>query len=263
MVWYDRAMNPHHEQTGVQDAHTPVAARMASADAESSIHPRGVDPTATTAGATEPDSVDPRTNRSRSSWLWLLAILIGGIALRVWVVSYGRIGHLPDVNTFLRWVRGLADLGLGDFYAAGSFCDYPPLAMLILLSVGWVAAAFDGVLANDALLCVLIKIPACLADVCIALVLFIEGKRMFGSARALGAAALYFLSPLPLYNSAYWGQVDSIHSLLILLALVSADRRFLAPAVVPTRDMDGPCRNVRRRGSVGLLRFGGGACGHG
>ena len=61
-----------------------------------------------------------------------------------------------------------------------------------------------------------------------------EARRLLGSRAGLGAAALYFLNPVALYNSAYWGQVDAIYTFFALLAVVLMARRhwYLAGAAV-------------------------------
>ncbi len=167
----------------------------------------------------------PATQRRFATFLGLSAILIVGSGLRAWMLLYPELCHESDVQWFVDWTRSLFAHGLKGFYERTRFCDYPPLGLLIFYAVGHLAALFDATLSNEDLLRSLLKVPACLADIGIALMLFLEGRRLLGSRLALGASALYFLNPLVFYNSAYWGQIDSIHTALVMLALVLVSRR--------------------------------------
>lgn len=156
-------------------------------------------------------------------WIGLALVLIAGAAARV-VLSM-RDGHLVDVDWFLGWMRSLTEHGLGGFHAAEPGCNYPPLHLLTLRGLGELLSAYDPGLANAAWLRAWLRAPACLADVFITLLLYVEVRRLMGTRTAVLAGALYFLNPVSLYNSAYWGQVDSIHSAFVLLALVGLNRR--------------------------------------
>jgi NPCBM/NEW2 domain/Glycosyltransferase family 87 len=168
---------------------------------------------------------DAQRTRRSSAIVGLLAVLVLGTAVRATIVSRGRIGYLFDIDLFAEWTRSLHEHGLSGFYQATSFSDYPPLFTLTMWLIGHAATAFDGGLTDGHLLHVLLKIPACIGDLVIALTLFVEGRRIFGDGRAVGAAALYYLNPLSFYDSAYWGQVDSIHTAMVLLSVVFIARR--------------------------------------
>jgi Gpi18-like mannosyltransferase len=155
----------------------------------------------------------------------LIVFLLFGLSVRTAVVLTPGAGHDADQQLFVIWARNLQTHGFGDFYSMTSFCNYPPLMLLILWFLGHAAALFDGVLANDALMRMLVKVPANVADVAIAVVLYRHGRRLFSPSAALAAAAIYFFNPVSIYVSAYWGQVDSIHSLLLLLSLVVLQHR--------------------------------------
>ncbi len=72
----------------------------------------------------------------------------------------------------------------------------------------------------------LIKIPPILADIGIGLTLYLLVKRWRGIRRAavrlaLIAAAIYVFNPVSIYDSAIWGQTDSVGT-LVLLVMVAA-----------------------------------------
>ncbi len=153
-----------------------------------------------------------------------LLVLASGIGIRVALAIRANLGHLPDTDFFVGWTRSMFAHGLGGFYEATAFCDYPPLAMLTIWAVGQLAALVGPLPASDHLLQALLKAPACLADLVIAITLLVEGRRLVGGKRAVAASALYFLNPVVIYNSAYWGQVDAVHTSLVLLSVVFVGR---------------------------------------
>lgn len=79
-------------------------------------------------------------------------------------------------------------------------------------------------------LAVWVKLPALLFDLMGAATLFLLLRSRLGQAGGLGVAAVYVFLPPVIYNSAYWGQVDALHSLLMLWCLASLVKRhvFLA-----------------------------------
>src|SRR6185312_1373109 len=98
--------------------------------------------------------------------------------------------------------------------------DYPPGYFYILAAVGhlWesVFRSFDSQLA---ILRALVKMPAILADLGVGALLYAIARRYASVGIAIGAAALYLFNPAVIYNSALWGQVDSISGGLALLAI--------------------------------------------
>jgi Gpi18-like mannosyltransferase len=156
----------------------------------------------------------------------LALVLLIGLGVRLPMVCQDGLGHEPDMKLFRDWTRSVTEHGLTGFYEHTRWCNYPPTFVLSWWGLGSAleAVADDGVV-SEHLLHAALKVPASLCDLLIAVVLFIEGRRLLGPRRAVGAAALYFLNPVVIYNSAYWGQVDSVHTLLVLLAVWSCVRK--------------------------------------
>ncbi|MCC7291172.1 MAG: NPCBM/NEW2 domain-containing protein [Phycisphaerales bacterium] len=158
-----------------------------------------------------------------SAW-WLVLILLIGLIFRA-ALSL-QAGHTDDLVLFEAWLRDLSRHGLGEFFNHSN-ANYPPLHLLTLWAQGRLLDAAGVDLLSDASSPVIrfwLRAPACLADVLIALLLYRECGRRMGSRAALAAAAIYFLNPAALYISAYWGQVDSIHTLFILASLTALNR---------------------------------------
>ncbi len=126
----------------------------------------------------------------------------------------------------------MAEHSPGGFYpalaASKSFVDYPPGYLLVLWPIGVIAQAFGG---GDpcSLATALIKIPPMLVDLVVGYVLYRlvlgwtwPGRR--AEALALAAAALYVFNPVTMYDSALWGQTDSVGALVILLGVAALVR---------------------------------------
>ncbi|HTA38451.1 MAG TPA: phospholipid carrier-dependent glycosyltransferase, partial [Candidatus Acidoferrales bacterium] len=91
----------------------------------------------------------------------------------------------------------------------------------ILGIFGWIWEAFFKT--SDAghfvVLKTLVKLPAILADLGVGVLLYAMARRFASATIALGTAALYLLNPAIIYNSAIFGQVDSISAGFALLAV--------------------------------------------
>jgi dolichyl-phosphate-mannose-protein mannosyltransferase len=160
---------------------------------------------------------------------WLVAVLLAGAALRVvlaFVVFPGQ-GFAGDLRLFAQWAVKLQAQGPGSFYEGDASVNYPPAYMFVLWAVGVAAkglSAVSGMTLDDAALD-LAKLPAILADLGIAVLLWHAGRRWFGERAGLVAAGLYLAVPVTWYDCAIWGQVDAVAALPVLACLVLLDRR--------------------------------------
>lgn len=156
---------------------------------------------------------------------WFVLLLLVGLAARAGLSL--RPGLTDDTELFEAWLRGAGQHGLSGFYDQVDGANYPPLHILTLRAQAWLLeqAGVDLVLPESSrVIRVFLRAPACAADVLIALVLYGMCARRWGRRAGLGGAALYFLNPVSLYVSAYWGQVDSIHTFFVLAGLASLNR---------------------------------------
>src|SRR5438105_5376528 len=85
--------------------------------------------------------------------------------------------------------------------------------------------------ASAAALPLLLKMPAILADLGIAFILYWAARRWLGERAGLIAAALYLFIPVTWYDSALWGQVDAVGALLLIASLVLLIERRSEPAI--------------------------------
>lgn len=162
-------------------------------------------------------------SRNRHVLAWLAVLLLGTI-VRVALILTPQTGHDADQQLFVLWTRNLTAFNLSSFYANTSFCNYPPLMLLILWAIGESLTTFTNLLSSDVAMRMVIKTPAALADLILAICLFYHVRRTASPSMGVAAAALYYLNPATIYVSAYWGQVDSIHTLFLVAALMTIDR---------------------------------------
>jgi hypothetical protein len=155
---------------------------------------------------------------------WFALILVAGLALRLVLayVVFPSQGFASDLEQFRSWSLDLARTGPGSFYQT-SGANYPPGYMYVLWLLGELGGQIGstlGVTASQATLA-LLKLPAIAADGAIAFLLYRAGTAWFGGRAGLVAAGLYLFVPVTWYDSALWGQVDAVGSLLMLAALLA------------------------------------------
>lgn len=173
----------------------------------------------------------------RDPWLWLL--LAAAAAVRLLLLP------LPDpfdadLSTFwLPWMAYGAEHGLAQLYQHGQpLVNYPPLYLALLVGLGKLYGLLVPGFEYTPLQSVLIKLPAVVADLAITALIYAAALRMTArdaSAPSVSmkdgervrwfpllAAGLWALNPAMIYVSAFWAQVDSIHTLWMLAALLAA-----------------------------------------
>ena len=162
----------------------------------------------------------------------LLAVLILiGLLLRAFLagILLPKSGFRIDIVDFAAWGQRLASVGPGAFYESERLqrlsAGLPLTSSGCSASVGRLLAPLVGQDATAGL----VKIPGILADAGVAWLLFAYGRRFLdrrftrspgrserGAAVGLLAAGIYLFNPATIFNSAVWGQVDSVGTLVIL-----------------------------------------------
>lgn len=176
----------------------------------------------------------------------LVVALILYLALRLWLAT--TPGYAPDLGQFKLWALQSQQDGLASLYAGGadhdfSRFDYPPFYAYVLRAIGWVYSFVEPDAlrrqADSTLLTVLVKLPALIGDLAVALLFAAIARRAArrsasgANAPASGAAmvaAAWLLNPAVLLDCGHWGQPDSIHSGFVLAAFAT-----LAGAIGPPR----------------------------
>ncbi|MDQ3690128.1 MAG: phospholipid carrier-dependent glycosyltransferase [Chloroflexota bacterium] len=164
----------------------------------------------------------------------LTTILVLGLALRLFIAAIylPESGFSIDIGDFTAWAQRLASIGPSQFYEEGYFSDYPPGYLYVLWLLGTIGGGLGPLVGQDAT-GGLVKFPGMFADVAIAWLLFVicrrwgdelvQRARWSVRAETLGiaAATIYLFNPGTIFDSAVWGQIDSVGT-LVLLATVYA-----------------------------------------
>ena len=176
----------------------------------------------------------------------VVLLIVLGVLLRA---AIG--GAVPAVLRLPGGRRRLRDLGQpawpptgpGEFYQPGYLADYPPGYMYVLWLLGGIGELFRPIFGLS-ITPGLVKIPGILADAGVAWVLFLYARRFgdgwlgswSGERLGLVAAVIYLFNPGTIFDSAVWGQVDSVGTLR-----AAGDASTGSPAAGPRRPRPAPC----------------------
>jgi dolichyl-phosphate-mannose--protein O-mannosyl transferase len=178
------------------------------------------------AGVDRVHGASSRPPRALAAAPALAVLLLGGLVLRL-TIAYILLpgsGFESDLASYTSWALTLAEHGAGGFYANAGFADYPPGYLYVLWLVGALAQALGPISEGGpyGVAGALIKVPPILADVAVAAVLHALVRRLVGTGTVRGerlgllAAAVWLVNPVTWYDSAIWGQTDSVGALVML-----------------------------------------------
>ena len=199
---------------------------------------------------------------------FLFSLFLFGLIIRLSIIFYD---YSWDVNNHMVWARDLLARGPQNFYETQSsnvFAwltpNYPPLAIFIFvvmkllnplihniywwlnLHISFIPSNLIFFLEKTVFLAALMKIPTILTDLGIAFLIFLFAKKIIPKDKKnqIIAVSLILFNPAFIFNSALWGQIDSIPIFFVLLSIyfllytkrsvISATMFTLALLVKPT-----------------------------
>jgi hypothetical protein len=178
-----------------------------------------------------------------------LAAALAALCLHLRLPWATAVGERGDMRLFTEWARAGGELrasgeGFGYLYTRKRNCNYPPFYPTVLSFLPSIFEWWHGHPGLNAHLIArvplstrspharawarvsasaqFIKLPAMIADVAIVFLLLGWVWARSDLLRGMVAAGIWALNPVSIYNSAYFGQVDAIHSLWMLAALMAA-----------------------------------------
>lgn len=137
---------------------------------------------------------------------------------------------MGDVGMYAAWAASIEGYGIEGAYFP-SFAqrfpiDYPPVFPYLLAFLSWGRGLVDASPLGPAkALEFWIPLPAALADLATALLVYISVKRIASWRAAYLSMLLYAFNPAVLFATAYWGVMDALNIFFALLALVFLDQR--------------------------------------
>lgn len=126
-------------------------------------------------------------------------------------------GYEVDMNCFIGWASRMVEYGPSGFYDSG-WCDYPPGYMLILWILGWVRRLL-GLTSDGPATWLLFKSVPIVCDFLLGVMIWKLARKKLGDWRATILSLVYLLNPATILNSSAWGQVDSVLTFLLALAV--------------------------------------------
>ena len=178
----------------------------------------------------------------RLSWYFLPAIFLLAFLLRLTLTT---LAHHGDLNNNISWGKVAIENGLNGFYGSSDSDDWeysapnqPPLTILMFAGtqiifqavrdaiwyLNWELQVFPSQIVwfwDEKGMDILVKLPSILADLGIGFLIYGYFKDLNKQKLGLKLSALWLFNPVIWYNSAIWGQTDSIVNLLGLMAVLA------------------------------------------
>lgn len=107
----------------------------------------------------------------------------------------------------------------GEIYIMSGMYELNVLSIKTILKLTHQSPAQLDHLSNQ-MLDIFLKIPSLISDIGIGLIIFLFFKKSIGERKALISTAFFLFNPVTIYNSALWGQTDSIVNFFFLLSLL-------------------------------------------
>jgi Gpi18-like mannosyltransferase len=158
------------------------------------------------------DIQDMKNQKRLTILLWIFV----GVALSIRLLLLQLPGFKSDIDSFFAWAIRLYEGGLGSFYSDSLFTDYTPGYLYILYVLGFLQ---KNLLLDSVTFYQVLRFPAIIAEVILALFIFIDVKKDSSLGKALFAASFILFNPGLIFNTAVWGQIDSILALLMYGAI--------------------------------------------
>lgn len=156
----------------------------------------------------------------------LIQIIILAFLARILFSLIFNTGHYTDLNNFKGWSMAVTDKGLYNFYLpeskGGTWCDYPPGYIYILYLLGIIYKFIYGNFDNwyGSIFTTFIKFPGIVSDIINIYLIFRITKIFVPFHTSITIASMYAFNPAIFYESAVWGQMDSLVLTFILLSIL-------------------------------------------
>lgn len=152
----------------------------------------------------------------------ILFLIIAGLIIRLVLIFLP--GFKIDVDAWFAWALRLSHFDFSHFYNKDFFSDYTPGYLYILSILGFFKNLF---IINNSSFYLLLKVPAIISELIIGWLIYKETNKITSRKWAIIAFVLVLLSPVLIFNSSVWGQIDGILTMLMLAAIISLNKNSL------------------------------------
>lgn len=149
-------------------------------------------------------------------------LVLAGLIIRLTLIPIP--GFKFDIDAWFSWALRLNELGFSHFYSPDIWTNYTPGYLYVLGFLGFIKNLFD--ISTESFYYVL-KLPAILAELAIGIFIYKLALQRLSNKIASLSAALVLLNPVLIFNSAVWGQIDGILTLLLILTVYYLNRKSL------------------------------------
>ncbi len=173
-------------------------------------------------------TIAPINEKRVLSFVWLIIGI--GLFVRL-VAAIPAPGFENDIGLFRYWGTTAANDFVNTYNTLGSNIDYPPGYVYILGTCGFIAKILG--LSNTVGYTLIIKLPAILADCGIAFFIYKFCKGRVPEKWTYFLVILWMANPLAIIDSTFWGQVDSVLTLALVIGLyfISEEKYLISAAV--------------------------------
>lgn len=182
----------------------------------------------------------------------ILILILGGFVLRI-IVAVWSFGFREntDVLRYRDWARisylhNFADTYRQDHISFGTLANNQPPGSLYIVSgmynINIIAAKIILRVTgekpeklqwiNGPLLNFTLRLPSIIADLMIGLMIFTLVKTKTSEKLALISSSIFLFNPSVIYNSSFWGQMDSLNNLLFLLSVFFILKKKISFAII-------------------------------
>jgi len=166
-------------------------------------------------------------HRFSNTRLWLLILIAAGAMIRLIFAKAYPKSHIWDDQHFAVWMNSTLTSGVTRVYdTVGADLNYPPLTLILFYAIKLISNFLPDSLKPDDV--ILIKLVPITTDLLVSGLLF----RIFGlcvgpsgtpatAKYGLLVTAIWLFNPAVIYDSAYWGQMDSVLTLWIVAGLIA------------------------------------------
>lgn len=160
-----------------------------------------------------------------------IAIIAVSLILRI-LFAINTPGDEYDLGLHKSWGKIILENGIINAYEKTDIAEnynglnHPPLWLYSLASIAY----FEKFFFNSNLSTFSLKIPAITADIALGIIIFLIASKLFNKNIGLISSAFYLFSPGIFYESAVWGQWDSLYIPFVVLAIyfISKDKPIIS-----------------------------------
>ncbi|UQZ83951.1 hypothetical protein SK3146_03163 [Paenibacillus konkukensis] len=156
------------------------------------------------------------TNKNLSqSALFILGVIYLSIIIRI-IFAINLEGFVNDQGFWIRWMQLTENLGIRAAYLNDNELNYPPMFVFILY---WYKKILDLLYIVPVSGGGIVKLPMILFDI-ISIIVFLLVHKYQKHTVNWFVFIFFALNPALIFDSAVWGQVDILHSLLMVLTIL-------------------------------------------